>query len=32
MAGFDSQRAERWSRTQAERSETVGPATEMKRK
>ena len=29
MAGFDSQRAERWSRTQAERSETLGPATEM---
>ncbi len=29
MAGFDSQSAERWSRMQAERSETLGPATEM---
>ncbi len=29
MAVFDERRAERWSRTQAERSETLGPATEM---
>jgi len=28
MAVFDERRAERWSRTQAERSETLGPATE----
>ncbi len=29
MAEFDERRAERWSRMQAERSQTLGPATEM---
>jgi len=29
MAGFDERRAERWNRLQAERSQTLGPASEM---
>ncbi len=29
MAGFDERRAERWNHLQAERSQTLGPATEM---